>query len=126
MSLCHTDCLPNKINEIENSLKNENIDIAVLVETIPKNCNSPELKNLKFNISGYTCLSVPKGRGICIYVNERFEIIERYHEYEDLFSPSIFCKVKTIILGAFYRSPNFSDEENESLLKLMKAFLISF
>ena len=120
----NTDCLPNKINEIENSLKNDNIDIAVLVETIPKNCNSPELKNLKFNISGYTCLPVPKGRGICIYVNEKFEIIERYHEYDDLFSPSIFCKVKTtnndiFILGAFYRSPNSSDEENENLIKLI-------
>ena len=46
-------------------------------------------------------------------VNDKFEITEIFHDYEDLFSPSIYCKVKTsyndiFILDAFYRS----DEEN--------------
>ena len=119
----NTDCLPNKIDEIEHFLKDEKIDIAILAETIPKNCTLPEIKNLNFNLSGYTCVSKPEGRGICIYINDKFEIIERFHDYESLFSPCIFCKIKTtdnntFILGAIYRSPNSSDEENDNLLKL--------
>ena len=40
----NTDCLPNKIDEIEHFLKDEKIDIAILAETIPKNCTLPEIK----------------------------------------------------------------------------------
>ena len=125
------DCLPNKLDELENFLKFNNIDIAALVETIPKKCPNEQLRNLKFNISDYDCITNSAGRGIALYVNNEFEIIERYQEYEHLCSPSIFCKIKTnnkesFILGVVYRSPNSTQVENESLLKLLDQFSSKF
>ena len=121
----NTDCLPNKIDEIEHFLKTENIDIAAINETIPKNITINELKKLKFEIPGYTLINKPEGRGICVYINENFEIIERFSEYEQLFSPCIFCKVKTttnstFILGVIYRSPNSTTQENKNILNLIE------
>ena len=65
------------------------------------------------------------------------EIIERYNDFENLFSPSIFCKVKTsnsnlnniFNIGVIYRSPNSSDLENDNfnslIAKVAKKFLNS-
>ena len=120
----NTDCLPNKIDEIEHTLKTEHIDIAAINETIPKNITTKELKKLKFEIPGYTCINKPEGRGICVYINNKFEIIERFSDLERLFSPCIFCKIKTtadstFILGVIYRSPNSSAQENQNILNLI-------
>ena len=89
------DGLPNKLNEIQLFLHHENIDIAAFVETKPKNCSSKEIQNLKFEIEGFDCISDSNGRGVCIYVNKNYEIIDRCSDLEKLFSPCIFCKIKT-------------------------------
>ena len=119
------DSLPNKLNEIELFLHKEKIDIAAFVETTPKNCSSKEIKNLKFEIEGFNCISDPYGRGVCIYVNNNFEIIDRCFELEKLFSPCIFCKIKTsnndfFTIGVVYRSPNLSDLENNKFSHLIE------
>ena len=129
----NTDCLPNKLNEIEPFLVNNDIKIAAFVETIPKNCVFEEHKNLTFNLDGFNCLSNNNGRGVCVYINNTFEIIERYNNYEDIFSPSIFCKIKPstisddmFTLGVIYRSPNSSHIENDRLNKLIKSVASKF
>lgn len=121
----NTDSLPNKLNEIENFLHYNKIDIAAFVETVPKNCSSSEVKNLKFELEGYQCISNPKGRGVCLYLNNSFEIVKRFDEYEDTFSPSIFCKIKTsanntFTLGVLYRSPGSSYQDNLNLNLLLQ------
>ena len=70
---------------------------------------------------------------MCVYINNTFEIIERYNNYEDIFSPSIFCKVKAstvsddmFTLGVIYRSPNSSHIENDRLNKLIKSVASKF
>ena len=118
----NTDCLHNKINEIEVFLGVNNIDVAVFVETLPKNISTKN-QSVEFNIvlQGYTCLTNFKGRGIFLYIKNEFEVIKRYSDFEDLFSPSIFCKIKTLDknfnIGAWYRSPNLTAQENEQFLK---------
>ena len=117
----NTDCLPNKLIELENFLNFESIDIACIVETIPKKCPSEEIRKLKFDIPGYQCINNTIGRGVCMYVNNKFEIIERLHEFESLFQPSIFCRVKTnlsssCVIGTVYRTPSSSEIENKNFI----------
>ena len=115
----NTDCIFNKINEIEPFLTYNNIDIAAFTETMPKNCSNIDLRNVQLNIKGYNCLSNHNGRGVCLYVNNDFEILERLDNVESLFTPSIFCKIKckndVVVVGVVYRSPNSSSEENDKL-----------
>ena len=64
-------------------------------------------------------MSNHNGRGVCLYVNNDFEILERLDKVESLFTPSIFCKIKckndVVVVGVVYRSPNSSSEENDKL-----------
>ena len=127
----NTDCLPNKLDELENFLNFENIDIAAIVETIPKKCKTKEIKKLKFDIPGYDCIVNTSGRGISLYVNNKFEIIERYYDLEKLHSPSIFCKIKTskkdsFTLGVVYRSPSSSKDDNAAFVHLLDQSLNKF
>ena len=86
---------------------------------MPKNCSNNDLRNVQLNIKGYNCLSNHLGRGVCMYINNDFEILERLSNVESLFTPSIFCKIKCkediIVLGVVYRSPNSTPEDNDKL-----------
>ena len=118
----NTDCLFNKTNELEPFLNINNIDIAAITETLPKNCTSNDFKNIHINFDGYTCLSNNVGRGVCLYIKDDYEIIERFTDVENIFSPSIYCKIKSksnelFIIGVVYRSPNSSSLENDQLIK---------
>ena len=120
----NSDTLHNKLNEVEPFLNLHQIDIAGFVETVPKNCTTEEFKQLIFNINGYSCLSNGSGRGVCLYIKDNLEVIERYTDGEKLFSPSIFCKLKTpsnelFNIGIIYRSPNASENDNMNLNKLI-------
>ena len=46
----NTDCLFNKVNEIELFLNVNDIDIASFTETMPKNCNNVDLRNVQINL----------------------------------------------------------------------------
>ena len=45
----NADCLTNKLDELEATLKNQNIDVAVITETFAKNTNSPQKKRITFS-----------------------------------------------------------------------------
>ena len=88
----NTDCLTNKLDELELFLQTEDIDIAAICETMPK--NKPVDETLNFNkISGYKCLENQSGRGVCLFLKDSLQYT-RILEYEELFSPSVFCKVE--------------------------------
>ena len=112
----NTDCLFNKVNEIELFLNVNDIDIASFTETMPKNCNNVDLRNVQINLKGYTCLSNFIGRGVCLYIKNEYEILERLNHIEELFSPSIICRVKyheeVFVMGVTYRSPSSSADDN--------------
>ena len=82
-------------------------------------------------MNGYSCLTNNSGRGVCIYIKNDFEVIERYSDLEALFTPSIFCKIRTpskklFTVGIIYRSPNSSDLENEKLNILISTVAMKF
>ena len=47
------DCISNKMEEIENFIKINNVDIALLYETLPKNTSEPLSNDLTISIQGY-------------------------------------------------------------------------
>ena len=96
----NTDSIFNKIDEIEPFLILNNIDIAAFTETMPKNCSNNDLRNVQLNIKGYNCLSNHLGRGVCMYINNDFEILERLSNVESLLLLVFFVKlnVRKILL----------------------------
>ena len=114
------DCIVNKVNEIEPFLNLNKIDIAAFTETNPKNCSN-EYLCVNTNLKGYNCLSNYDGRGVCLYINDSFEVLQRLSDIEAIFKPSIFCRVKSqssevFTVGVVYRSPNSSVDENNNLM----------
>ena len=99
----NTDCLPNKIEELEMFLHSEKIDIAAINETNPK--KSPPGEVLNFDIiPGYKCVYNSSGRGVCLYIKNSIQFT-RCLEIESLFSPSVFCKLslsnkKSVLVGS--------------------------
>ena len=61
----NTDCLTNKLDELELFLQTEKIDVAAITETLPK--NKPNDEKLNFDsVPGYKCLDSQNGRGVCM------------------------------------------------------------
>ena len=118
----NSDSMPNKMEELEHFLHDQNVDIAAITETIPKNCSQDEVLNLD-TLPGYKCIHNQSGRGVCIYIKDSLNFT-RCHELEKLFEPSVFCKVdsfkESFLIGAVYRSPNSNDAENNELLHQLK------
>ena len=80
-----------------------------------KNKPANEITPNNYIIPGYRCEEDPHGRGVCIFVKENIKII-RYPEIENIFRPSIFCKIivskgNSFTLGVVYRSPNGDNED---------------
>ena len=106
-----------------------NIDVAFLSETNPKNNSNTDEnnknKNLNLIIEGYKCEENPSGRGVCIFYREDFDVF-RLDNIESIYNPSIFCKVvitKDVYfnVGLIYRSPNCTYEECQLLNKQITA-----
>ena len=103
----NTDTLTNKMEELETFIHENNIDIVAVSETLPKNTQEDK-DNFVFTIPGYKVVNKPIGRGICMFVKEHLDFIN-LTEAENIFSPSIFCKVLCgkndfFIFGLVYRS----------------------
>ena len=119
----NTDCLTNKLDELELFLQTEKIDVAAITETLPK--NKPNDERLNFDsVPGYKCLDSQNGRGVCMYIKDSLHYT-RCPDYEKLFLPSVFCKIdlskdETFLVGVIYRSPNLDDEGNRDLIKQLK------
>ena len=118
----NADTLTNKKDELENILKKDMIDIALICETIPKNPSASGLQN-NFNFDGYETIENQSGRGVCIIHRESLQIQEK-NETSKIFSPSLFIEVKTkekvLNFGIIYRSPNSSEEEDNNVRVLLE------
>ena len=119
----NTDTLTNKMEELEIQLYKEDIDIVAICETLPKNCDDNEIFNFD-TISGYKCIDIQKGRGVCIFIKNSLQFTRCYN-YESLFSPSVFIRVhisnnESFVLGVIYRSPNSDNELNNAFLNQLE------
>ena len=113
----NADQLPNKMSEVELFLNENNIDLIGICEVLPK---EPGHNISSFVIEGYTPYPSLEGRGICVFVKNNINItIVELTNIECIFKPSVFLKItsnkSSFTLGLIYRSPNCSDEENESI-----------
>ena len=113
----NTDILHNKLEELETYIDKNNIDLIAITETLPKHAD--ESYTPIFVLNGYKCFLNNEGRGVAIFVKENIEC-SRLENYEKLFSPSVFLKLKLpnmnhCIFGNIYRSPNATDKENDKL-----------
>ena len=120
----NADQLTNKTSELQQILEQENIDIAVINETLPKNPIFEILEENNFKIPGYVCKESTKGRGVCIFIKDNIEFM-RHTDIEDIFKPSVFLKINLpagdyINIGIIYRSPNCSNLENDQLNTQLK------
>ena len=116
----NSDCLTNKMPELERLVSLNSVDVIAVSETLPKNKQSDI--NYTFHLTGYQTYQVNDGRGVCLFIKEHLEAT-RLEDDEKLFSPNVFVKVKLhdkndyVILGVMYRSPNSSNQETDSLIK---------
>lgn len=121
----NADRLTNKFEELTSIITNEQIHIAAIVETLPKDlkCTQTDPEDIKFVLPGYKVIHNNKGRGICLFIKDDFDFI-RMPELE-LFETSIFGRVKTktesFTLGAIYKSPNSSDDQIQTLFDQINA-----
>ena len=98
----NSDCLTNKMPELERLVSLNSVDVIAVSETLPKNKQSDI--NYTFHLTGYQTYQVNDGRGVCLFIKEHLEVT-RLEDDEKLFSPNVFVKVKLhdkndyIILG---------------------------
>ena len=116
----NTDYLPNKLEEIETFVHQNNIDIVALVETLDKRIPVIEQTNINFILPGFTTFQKNQGRGLCLFVKENLSV-NRLEDLENLFDKSIFCKISNehdhFILGIQYRSPSSIEADNKNLIE---------
>lgn len=110
----NADQLLNKLDELSTRINTSDSKptIVAITEVNPKNSRFaiqlPELKITSYQEPIYN----PKGRGICLYVHEGYEIttIQQGNHYQAV--EVKVSKQETVKLYCFYRSPSSSDEEN--------------
>ena len=111
-----------------NSL-NEKPNLIIITEVNPKLHASNFLES-EFSINGYTMfcanVGIEKHRGIIIYVDNKLTAVEV--DVFTTFSECVFVQIKnkksvTITVGAFYRSPSSTQQNDESLYMLISNLL---
>ena len=112
----NADILTNKMYELEVLLKKEDVDVALICETMPKNAKFYYKDGNNFFIEGYNTIEINEGRGVCIIHKDCIETTE-ISEITNLYSPSLFLNIKTncssLNLGIIYRSPNAAADEED-------------
>lgn len=68
----NTDCLKNKLEEIETFCHEENIDIVAVTETLSKKAENDE----NFNLPGYIPFPSNEGRGVCMFIKDKYKPVE--------------------------------------------------
>ena len=110
----NADSLSNKKDELESTIKQHNIDIALICETEPKNQTS-YLPYTPFFLEGYDSVENKDGRGVSIFYKDDLEVTP-LESYNQLFSPAIFLKITSsnnlLHLAVVYRSPNNSVQDD--------------
>ena len=117
----NADGLDNKMHELELLVAEGGHDVVVVTETLAK--RQTQDKTI-FNLPGYACFASDEGRGVCVFVKRNLEVT-RVTEMEKIFQPAVFIRFlnlreQELILGAVYRSPNSSPEQNQKLNTLIE------
>jgi len=123
----NADCFTNKINDLSLLLGTLSYKPSVIVITeVNSKVFSNNLLESEYNLSGFSMycvnISVINKRGIIVYVDSALsscslDVVEEFSEF-------LLVKIKdvdenVITLGAFYRSPSSSLENDNKLLKLL-------
>ena len=111
----NADQLSNKFEELLLFIKEKDLDIIAITESLPKNHTHTPV----FIIPGFQSFQCNDGRGVCIFVKNSYEATT-IPNLNSIFTSSMFLKVKLgkdkqFVFGSVYRSPNSSIEENENL-----------
>ena len=120
----NADSLNNKKDELETIISQQDIDIALICESLPKNLNS-SLQHVPLNliIEGYDSLEDNTGRGVIMIYKDHLEL-QTLTEVNNLYSPAIYAKIANsqnqIHLAVVYRSPNVVKEDDEKLNNQIK------
>ena len=123
----NADCLSNKKTDLSMLLQTLDYipDLIIITEVNPKNMVKG-LQESEFNMQGYNLFSLNIGkekcRGIIVYVNMFLLAVEI--DVMTTFSECLFIQIKgayeTILtVGAFYRSPSSTVDNNLNLINLI-------
>ena len=98
-------------------------DVIAITEVNPKNSRFG-LHPAEYQIDGYEAFSSLGGRGIIIWIRNGIEASP--YRIQPTYEDSLWLKIKisktdSLLLGCVYRSPNSSDENNESLNNLFRS-----
>ena len=120
----NADMLHNKLKELETIAKKDDIDIISITETLIKNMPSnSKPEDYLFKLEGYNTVYNYHGRGLCLFIKNNIDYVQML-DYEHMFKTSIFINILNsqckLTVGAVYRSPNTSHEENINLCKLLE------
>ena len=110
-------------------IEENDFDLVAVTEVLPKNQSNDFLVN-SFNLKGYTCVTVAKGRGVCLFVKEGYELI-LMEKYCSIYSLCIACKIilpnkECFICVVTYRSPSSTQDENDKLNRCVSAVAEDF
>ena len=115
----NADILNNKKSELETIIKQKDVDIILICETLSKK-QSASLPPVPVIYQGYDTLEDNTGRGVTIIYKDFLEL-SIIKSITDIYSPAIFVKVTNssnlLHLGIVYRSPNITKAEDANLNK---------
>ena len=125
--LTNADSLSNKMTEFRSRIKNteKQLDIIAITEVKPKNAKFI-LSNADYKNEGYEAhthnLDSGTGRGIIIYVKSKLNVLilnSTTDFTEHLVIQIRLANRELLTFACIYRSPNFTDENNEQLTALI-------
>ena len=125
LSLWYTnaDTLHNKKDELQTRINaEEDLDVLIITETWPKNRGTMDVAALQFEGFNLFHNTSNSGRGVAIYARTYLMVTEV--SLNCIFEEQMVIKVKLrnnehLFIGAIYRSPNSSPENNQMLLDLL-------
>jgi len=128
MIYTNADCFTNKRNDLNILLQTLNFKpSAIIVTEVNSKVFSNNLTESEYSLSGYNLYSVniseKNKRCIIVYIDSDLSSCRLELNYE--FSEYLFVKIyatdqNVVTLGAFYRSPNSSVENDDKLLVLLE------
>ena len=110
----NADSILNKLNEIKMQLEENDFDILIFTETLPKNRSGMSLDKQEFQITGYNLFMYEieryQGRGVAIYVKETINASfspNSYHGKTECIEVLIRLKGNDwLLVQCVYRSPS--------------------
>ena len=116
----NADSLLNKRDELLLLISDRNPDIIAISELLPKNCKNPP-QATEFNIPDYEFFSNMgdnPDRGVGLYIKSILKPLEvkvnDNKATDTVWAQVRLCGSDTLLVGSVYRSPNSSQENNDS------------